>query len=338
MTPEERSATEATLSARLHAVLGGGHDGAQLESLHCQAKAQLGREHPLSLLIEYHLNYHVGPARPVEQSLTVWSDLRDRARMHLPDCHPTAMAIRACHARCLSRRGQPGDLDRVVDLLRAEVDRGVRRAVHDDWIGVARADLAMALLERGRFGRFDPRLRQRDADADVAAAREMTESELDRRSMEHGSDHPFVWDVRALLGSALLAAAQRASGFQQQILGKEVLTLSEDLIQHDWRRTSRHTMRALRGQLLRAEALSVLQRAEDAEAEARLASVLARRYPEHDSGRALLVLARAVAARDRPSALAIATEALTARRAWFPAGAHQVAEAVHLVRTLGGRA
>jgi len=350
MTPEERSATEATLSARLHAVLGGGHDGAQLESLHCQAKALLGREHPLSLLVEYHLNYHVGPARPVEQSLAIWSDLRDRARMHLPECHPTAMAIRACHARCLSRRGQPGDLDRVVDLLRAEVDRRVRRGVHDDWIGVARADLATALLERGRFGRFDPRLRQRDADADVAAAREMIESELDRRIKEHGSEqrpsgcrshpstHPFVWDARVLLGSALLAAAQRASGFQQQILGEEVLTLSEDLIQHDWHRTGRHTMRALRGQLLRAEALSALQRTEEAEAEARLASVLARRYPEHDSGRALLVLARAVAARDRPSALAIATDALTARRAWFAAGAHQVAEAVHLVRALSMRA
>jgi hypothetical protein len=337
MTPEERSATEATLSARLHAVLGGGHDSAQLESLHCQAKALLGREHPLSLLVEYHLNYHVGPARPVEQSLAIWSDLRDRARMHLPECHPTAMAIRACHARCLSRRGQPGDLDRVVDLLRAEVDRRVRRGVHDDWIGVARADLAMALLERGRFGRFDPRLRQRDADADVAAAREMIDSELDRRRKEHGSEHPFVWDVRALFGSALLAAAQRASGFQQQILGEEVLTLSENLIQHDWQRTSRHTMRALRGQLLRAEALSVLQRTDDAEAEARLASVL-RRYPEHDSGRALLVLARAVAARDRPAALAIATEALATRRAWFAAGAHQVAEAVHLVRTLSVRA
>jgi len=338
MTPKERGTTEATLSARLHAVLGGGHAGAQLELLHREAEAALGREHPLSLLVEYHLNYHLGPSRPVEQSLTVWADLRDRARLHLSECHPTAMAIRACHARCLSRRGQSGDLDRVVDLLRAEVDRRVRRDVHDDWIGVARADLAVALLDRGRFGRFDPRLRQRDADADIAAAREMIESELDRRVNEHGPEQAFVWDIRALLGSALLAAAQRASGFQQQMPGKEVLALSEDLIQLDWQRTSRHTLRALRGQLLRAEALSLLHRTEDAEAEARLASVLAHRYPEHDSGRALLVLARAVAARDRPLALAIASEALTARRAWFAAGAHQVAEAAHLVRALSAPA
>jgi hypothetical protein len=222
----------------------------------------------------------------------------------------------------------------VVELLRAEVDRRVRRGVHDDWIGVARADLATALLERGRCGRFDPRLRERDADADVVTAREMIEAELDRRVKVHGSEHPFVWDIRALLGSVLLAAAQRASGFRRHMLGEEVLSLSDDLVQHDWQRAFGHTMRALRGQLLRAEGLLVLNRMEEAEAEARLASVLARRYRGHDSGRALLLLARAVAARDRPRALGIAREALAARRDWFSVGGHQVEEAAHLVRAL----
>jgi hypothetical protein len=338
MTRDDRGATEATLSARLHAVLGGGPDATQLEALYREAGAGLGREHPLSLLIEYHLNYVLGPARPVDDLLTVWSDLRERARVHLPECHPTLMAIRACYARCLSRRGHPGDLDRVVELLRAEVDRRVRRGVHDDWIGVARADLATALLERGRFGRFDPRLRDREADADIGTAREMIEAELDRRVKVHGLEHPFVWDIRALLGSALLAVAQRASGFRRHMLGEEVISLSDVLIQHDWQRACGHTMRALRGQLLRAEGLLVLNRMEDAEAEARLASVLAHRYRGHDSGRALLLLARAVAARDRPRALAIAREALTARREWFSAGGHQVEEAAHLVRALSGPA
>lgn len=336
MSSDAIPTAEAKFSARLHAVLGARRGAARLATLHEEARSELGHEHQLTLLIEYHLNYALGPGRPVEESLSIWSDLQQRARQQLPEGHPTVMAIRACYARCLSRRGHPGDLDRVVDLHRAEVDRRVRRGSTDDWIGVARADLAIALLDRARLGHFDPRLRERDADADVAAARELVEFEVDRRIKVHGTDHPFTWDARTVLGSVLLARAWRAPYWERRELSEEALALAEALGRHEWQRNLSHTPRALRGQLLRAEALLLLGRCPEAEGEARLAAVLARRYRGLDTGRALLVLAQALAARDQVGALASATEALRVRRAWFSAAGHHVAEAVQLVRKLRG--
>jgi hypothetical protein len=333
MNPDERPEADAAFRARLHALLGAGATTTRLEALYSEARRCLGAAHEVTLIIECHLDQHRCRALPADEAMALGADLWDRGRAALPADHPTLRAITSLFVGCLNRRGHAGDLDRVVALRRDELHRahGDQGA---DWTGIARVQLGSALLERGRFGWLDPDVDQRDADKDIAAARELIEHELSRRSGVHGRDHPFTWQARTLRCGLLVALAQRARRQRSRAWAGEALVSADALAQYEWDRFGRHTVRALRAQLWRAEALLVLQRDRQAESEARLASVIARRYCGPEAGNALVVLAWALVGRDRQAALAAAEAALTARLAWFSADGYQVAEAQQLVDKL----
>jgi hypothetical protein len=331
---DDRGAREAVLRARLHALLGVKGSAAHLGALHQEAADGLGPGHHVTLLVECKLNIQRGLTLPVEDSLALWTDLVDRASCSLAEGHPTLMAIRSEYARCLSRRGQPGDLDRVVEMRRQDVDRCINGGVGDDWTGAARADLAAALTERARYGPDDPGVAAVSADADLSCARILLDDEIARRTDSHGPDHRFTWNARTVQCELLLALAERCEGEQRRALGMQALSLAEAIGHQDWHRSASHTASALHGQVLRAEALLVLDRPREAESEARLAAVLARGYRDVVPGRALLALARSCAVRDPAAALDAANQALNARLGWFSEQGCQVAEAQRLVARL----
>jgi hypothetical protein len=245
------------------------------------------------------------------------------------------MNIRSQFLRSLARRGGAGDLDRMVALRDDELLRRLAADAGDDWVGVARADLALARLQRARYASFDPDIVDPDPDRDLAEAAEIIGAEIERRRAEHGADHAFTWRATGVFGSIVAAQAQRTVEYPQfEQFGEQALQVADGLVQHEWRRHGEHTVQALRGQLVRAQALSTLGRHREAVCEARLASVLARRYRRVDEGHALVVLARTEAAFDLRSALSSANRALAARREWYPEQGHQVAEARQLVETL----
>jgi hypothetical protein len=195
----------------------------------------------------------------------------------------------------------------------------------------------VALLERARYGALDPALTSHDPEGDLAGAADLIDGELARRVERHGPEHLFTWRAQGVRGSVLVAQAARAGEPTRGMLGAQALDVADRMVQHEWYRHGAHTAQALRGQLLRAEALSTLDRQRDAESEARLAAVLSRRYRGMDPGLANMVLARIQAETDVPGALATATEALAARAQWYPPGCYRVTEAERLVAELRAR-
>jgi hypothetical protein len=251
------------------------------------------------------------------------------------------MAIRALTIRCLARRGEPGDLDRVVALSQDELDRRLDAEVPDAWIGTARVDLALAVLDRVRFGRFDRLVRDLDAtsglddgSAALDHARGLVDVEVDGRAHRYGSVRAHTWRARAAQAEVMLAQARLEVPDRAAELAAHTLTTADELIAWDWHRHRTHTAGALRGQLLRVRALTAVGRRRDAEGEARLAAVLARRYDPTIRAEALVTLARTAAPRDSRAATANAGQALALRAALLPPANHQVVEARELVETL----
>ncbi len=325
---------EATIIARLHTLLATDGDAGQLQSLLEVSRRELGGGHHLTLWIECHRVEAVARCQPVQASVDAWTELLEQARISLHEFDPTLMTIRSRYTRSVSRRGHPGDLDHVVKLTHDELHARALARVGDDWTGVARAEHAFALLDRGRFGSLDPSIDELDADADLARAHELIELEVGRRAVAHGADHGFTWRARRVLGCLLVTEARRSTGPGARCTAADALAVADGLVDDEWRRAGVHTEQALRGQFLRAEALSLLGRHREAECEARLAFVMARRYRRVDAGRPMLVLARILAHRDRPAALAMALSARDARMRCFSPTAYQIAEAEHLVAQL----
>jgi hypothetical protein len=332
------------LGARRQALRGAVAHVAAWQRLRDDARRELGADHSLSLRIECDLITLRLPVRPVAESIADGTDLRSRAEHVLAPDEATAMAIRALTIRCLARRGEPGDLDRVVALCQGELDRRQDAEVPDVWIGTARVDLAMAVLDRVRFGRFD-RL-QRDIDAtsgldDGSArldqARGLVDAEVVLRADRYGAVRAHTWRARAVQAEVMLAQARLETPDQAAALATAALTTADGLIARDWHRRHAHTAGALRAQLLRVRALTAVGRRRDAEREARLAAVLARRYDGTLRAEALLTLARTAAPRDGRAASAAAGQALALRESLLPATNHQVTEARELVETLATR-
>jgi hypothetical protein len=306
-----------------------------LQTLHEDATEALGAGNPMTLEVETYLNVGRDSARPAAQALAAWADLGERASQYLATFDPLMMNIRSQFLRCLARRGAPGDLDQVVTKRDEEMRCRFAADAGGDWVGVARADLAVAQLQRARYSSLDPDVVDPDPDRDLAEAAETISVEIERRRAEHGADHAFTWRAAGVFGSIVAAQAGRTDEYPlREQLAEQALRVADGLVQHEWRRHGEHTLQALRGQLVRAQALSTQGRHREAVCEARLASVLARRYRRVDEGHALVVLARTEAAFDLRSALSSATRALTARREWYPEQGHQVAEARRLVETL----
>ena len=93
MNTDDRGTIEATLRARLHALLGAKGSASQLTALHREAVAGLGAGHHVTLLIECKLDALRSLSLTVEESLAAWTDLFDRAGCSLSEGHPTLMAI-----------------------------------------------------------------------------------------------------------------------------------------------------------------------------------------------------------------------------------------------------
>jgi hypothetical protein len=329
------------LGARRHALRGAVADVAAWQRLRDDAWRELGADHPLSMRIECDLVMLRLPVRPVTESIADGTDLRARVERVLAPDEATAMAIRAMTIRCLARRGEPGDLDRVVALCQGELDRRQDAEVYDVWIGTARVDLATAVLDRVRFGRFDRLHRDLDAasglddgSARLDQARTLVDAEVGLRADRYGTVRAHTWRARAVQAEVMLAQARLETPDQAAGLAAAALTTADGLIARDWHREHAHTAGALRGQLLRVRALTSVGRRREAEREARLAAVLARRYDGTLRAEALLTLARTAAPRDRRAASAAAGQALALRESLLPATNHQVTEARELVGTL----
>lgn len=325
---------EANLNARLQTALVSQADASQLGRLWQDAVAQLGCQHWLVLQIECDLTAVRMTDRPVGESLAAWTGLRQRAGDALPSHHPTSLSIRAQYTRCLAYRGEPGDLDRVVELCRDELATRIEAGVADTWIGAAVADLAVARLDRGRFAALDPLITDVDVRADIAMADEALRAEVKRRTAVHGPRHRFTWRARGLAAASRLALAHHVPVAERRAMNLEVLGIADAAIEDEWQRTGTHTSHALRAQLLRAQALLALGRDREASHESRLAAALARRYRGDEEGSALLVLAASLAALDLREALVTAQDALAVRLIRFPPTSHQVAEAEHLIARL----
>ncbi|MGX7672014.1 hypothetical protein [Plantactinospora sp. DSM 117369] len=324
----------ARFEARLHTVLLHGADPTRLAVLHRAATEQLGESAELTLRAECALERASSPGRPVLDSLAAWLDLRERAGAALPEHHRTLLAIRREYVHALRRRGEPGDLDLVVQLRRDEVELRRRRPVGAHQFGVAVADHAAALLDRARYGAFDPHLKRHEPAADLAEAHRLIRAEIERRGSGYGAGHEVTWQARLVLAEVLCARLRLAAGDSDPARARPALDEADAIRRYDWWRHGRHGRAALRAQLVRAEVLTALGRTRPAEREARLAAVLARRYPDLDLGRPLLVLARAQAYRDPAGALRTARAALRERRLRYLPATHRVVEAERQVQSL----
>jgi hypothetical protein len=324
----------SVINARLHALLATSREAGAWTDLHDDARHQLGGDHPLTLRIECERNRHLLAGGALAAATARWSELTERVRRILPRHHPTAMEVRTSRMRALAHRGEPGDLDRVVQIAGAELTGRIEAGVKPLWIGAARADLAVAHLTRARFAPLDATARHREADSDLRAARDLIATELERRTAVHGPDDPFTWQAASIQGSVKAALAERAAPTARQAMNAEVIALADEIIAIEWYRTGRHTQATLRAQLLRATGLLGLGQDAEAEREARLTTVLARQYPGPFEGRALMLLARAQANRDRPAAQTTARRALRARLRVLSPAAYPVVEARSLLAAI----
>jgi hypothetical protein len=329
------------IGARRQGLRGAGADVAAWQRLQDDARRELGADHPLSLRIECDLITLQLEVRPVAVSIAAGTDLRTRAERVLTPDEPGVMAIRALTIRCLARRGEPGDLDRVAALSQGELDRRLDAEVPDAWIGTARVDLALAVLDRVRFGRFDRLHRDLDAasglddgTAELDHARGLVDAEVHQRADRYGSILAHTWRARLIQAEVMLAQARLETPGRAAELAAQALTTADGQIVRDWHRHRTHTAGALRGQLLRVRALTAIGRRREAEGEARLAAVLARRYHATIRAEALVTLARTAAPRDGRAAATAAGHALALRASLLPATNHQVAEARELVEML----
>jgi hypothetical protein len=321
--------------ARLRTLHGSGGGAADLDRLHGDAVRALGADHSVSLLIECTAEYERSRHRPVEDAVGAWERLMARAARHLAPHDPTLMAIRAYRARYVRYRAVFGDLDEVVRLRTEELLLRESAAPDDVWIEIARADLAVALTDRGQFGGLDPTLAGYVADVDLREARELIETETEHRRVAYGDDHPFTWHARGILARTLLALADKNVVAEPAKCAAAALTMAEGLIEHFRRTGKEHSEARLRAQLTQAEALIVPGRHDRAARHARMAYALAQsRVDRFDLGWPLLVLARAQEPFDRTAALRSAERALAVRSGLFGKNSYKVAEARHMITGL----
>jgi hypothetical protein len=328
----------AQLQARLHTLIGGRAPVSKYVELLTEAKGVLQAHDPLLFEIRYYLEHAEDNTRGLRASVRAWTTLYDEARSQLPETDASFRDIESSYLRNLRIYGPFGSLDEVVELRTRRLDRLVRELANEDSVGIARTDLATALIDRGRFGDLEPLsvaageadLRAR-LEHDLRTARNLSTDEIDRRTTSFGTDHPLTWHARASAVAALVALLSR--GWAPAAAGQ-----AEDetraLIDH-YRHDQSHHLSLLRAKLLAAEVHIATGRHEDAEREAtRVSARCPSREEGLDRGHALLVLARAQEARSRVDALSNAERALNLRNKEFPKRGHKVAEAQRLVTTL----
>ncbi|MBO3750639.1 hypothetical protein J5X84_31565 [Streptosporangiaceae bacterium NEAU-GS5] len=315
------------LRAELITLLAAG--ATDFQALYDEAVQRLGARSGLTLHIACKQQQVASWTRPVRGSVAAWGGLLRTTNRALDPADPVRMEVVSRYGRWLGRRGLPGDLDIAVRYHTKELRRRVAMRATPHWIGVARMDLAWALVERARLGRFDP-VAEPPADGEaLLLALELATDEVTRRTAEFGPDDLGTWPACEVRAAALITAACARSA-QAPIDGdvEEALRAIEPFAAG---RAVNGESRLLRARLLQAEALLLLGHQQAAEQVARLALALHEARPGRwrggiDPGRPWLTWARTLAPAGRADARAAAAKALEARESWFPEDSVYLAE------------
>lgn len=321
---------EAVLRARLQTLVGADASGPEYATLLADVEDALGAGHSLAFEVRFHRENADGRGRPLRESLERWTRLCEQAAEVLPDSDRAFADIESSYVRHLRIYGEFGALDRVVALRARRLAALRGRAAGDDLMGPVRTDLAVALIDRGRFGHLDPLVTDPTPGDDLRRALSVAAEEESRRAAAFTPRHPFTWHARAVATAAAVSLAIR--GGREPELRKAADAAAELVAYH---RTRNRDVSLMRAKLLRAEALDALGEHREAEREATsVTEQWLRREEGFDPGRPLLVLARAQARRAPDEALANAELALRSRELEFPRRGHKVAEARHLITAL----
>ena len=326
--PHDRTKAAATIRGRLRTLLGCQGSQADFDEIQAQARQFLGENDTVTLLVEAAGLMHASRCRPLDESVSAWATLRQRAQAHLPDNDQTLMAIRSHYARFLRLRGRPSDLDEVIDLRREEVRlRETQLAEGDIFVGIARSDLAVALIDRVRARVACHEGQRAGPDPDLVEAMHLIEEEIGRRSMVYAPANSFAQRSAVTRGELLVALAESSVGARRADYAGKSLAIADSLIDYFWKESQLSSSSILRCQLNRAESLTLLGRLEDGARAARQACAITAGWSRFtDRGRPLFVLAKAQRELDRELSLATASDALAARRKVFPADSYRVRE------------
>ncbi|MEV7008574.1 hypothetical protein [Streptosporangium sp. NPDC051022] len=319
----------ARLRAELYTILDGGPT--ELDELRETAVTRLGDRHQTCFLIAAKCERAHSGHRPAHWSLEAWTELLASARNVLAPLDPVLMEIVSARNRWLGRRAEPGDPDEAVRSQAAELrnrETGLRS--DDHWTGVARLDLAAALVERARLTRVagdgGP-----PPEADLGQAYGLADQEVTRRARLHGDDHLFTWRAREMRGAALVGLA--AHGADSPIRHDQAMNVAEMTLSFVTGRRAHSDSHLMGVWLLRAEALLLAGMFPAGERAGRKAVALAAVRPGDWSGGVApggpwLALAAALAGRgDLGGARLAAGRAVRERNRWFPVGSLYRAEA-----------
>ena len=333
MADEGRQA--AMLRGRLHTLLGCPCRDADFAALATDAANDLGPGHSVTLLVEAARQQKLSYGRPVDESVAAWTGLRRRAEESLAAEDKTLLAIRSHQIRFLRLRSGPGDLDDVVRLRREEVAARTRQLPdHDNLLGIARSDLAVALVDRARTATRCARL-SGDPGADLAEARGLIVRELERRRKTYPQGSPLVQGARLVQCEVLAGLAERTGAPERRRHAEEALALAGPLTGYYWAEGSGRSFGLLKSLLLRAESLALLGDPADGARVARLACGISGLVSEIiDRGWPPFVLARIQLPLDRQDALRTAARALDARTPVFPADSYRILEVSEFIGSL----
>jgi len=324
----------AMLRGRLHTLLGSSCGAADFTPLLDDAKKSIGADHSVTLLIEAARQQKLSYGRPVGASAAEWARLRERAERSLAAEDKTLLAIRSHQIRFLRLRSGPGDLDEVIGLRRAEVaTRAGQFPDHDNLLGIARSDLAVALIDRARTaGRCAGQ--PGDPAADLAEASDLIDHEVERRSRLYSQESSLVQATRLVRCEVLVGQAERAGEDERQRCAEEALALTGPLVGYYWAGGGR-SFGLLKSLLLRAESLALIRGAADGARVARLACGISGLVSDIiDRGWPLFVLARIQLPLGRQDALRTAAKALRARDPIFPANSCRILEVREFIGSL----
>ncbi len=318
MTATYPTIREQVIRGRLLTLLVCDGSGTDLAALLAEAHRQLGSDSSVTLLTEAAIERCQSYQRPLVDSVTAWDRLRRRAQACLDEHDRTLMMIRSHHLRFLRLCGRPANLDDVVSLRRAELTaRAAQLGDDDNYVGIARADLAVALIDRARTFRRCA-IPSANPDADLTEAESLIEEEIARRARLFPPTNSMLQGAKLIMSELLLALAEqdrkRGLGFAQKSM-----TMSRDLVTYFWEQNGTSSPEVLRSMEAQAQSLSLLDRHDEAARTARQAQRISRYVTRNvDQGLAAFVLAVTVLPIDRRAAKAAALDALVARENLFP--------------------
>lgn len=310
---------EPTIRGRLQTLLACNGGEADFAALLKEATDRLGPSNSVTLLTEALCEQVRSYRRPVDESVASWDRLRQRAQECLDADDTTLMTIRSHYLRFLRLRGKPSDLDEVVSRRRDEVNaRTARLADDDNYVGIARADLAVALIDRVRtFGRCA--VPSADPGADLRAAENLIDGEIARRARLYIPTNSTVQSAKLIMSELLLGMAEHQREHRLDF-ARKALAMTGELVDYFWEQSGNSSPEALRSLMAQAQALGLLDHHDEAARMARQAWRISAYVTRHvDRGWPPFVLAMTLLPVDRHTAQVAASDALAARESLFPA-------------------